>query len=126
VAKVGTSNSDRTISLRLQCVVKRHNIKQGKTRKNGTRPAFFYISCYLCCSMYCLCVNVYCYRVTTQLQLIGISKPCNYGILKATYNLWSYAPWKGPLYLSILPVNINKSDGYFTCLQSGHPPLNSR
>ena len=24
--------------------------------------------------MYCLCVNVYCYRVTTQLQLINISK----------------------------------------------------
>jgi len=23
--------------------------------------------------MYCLCVNVYCYRVTTQLQLINIS-----------------------------------------------------
>jgi len=29
--------------------------------------------CYLCCSMYCLCVNVYCHRVTTQLQLINIS-----------------------------------------------------
>jgi len=28
---------------------------------------------YLCCSMYCLCVNVYCHRVTTQLQLISIS-----------------------------------------------------
>jgi hypothetical protein len=28
-------------------------------------------SCYLCCSMYCLCVNVYCHRVTTQLQLIN-------------------------------------------------------
>jgi len=27
--------------------------------------------CYLCCSMYCLCVNVYCHRVTTQLQLIN-------------------------------------------------------
>jgi hypothetical protein len=26
VAKVGTSNSDRTISLRLQCVVRKHNI----------------------------------------------------------------------------------------------------
>jgi hypothetical protein len=25
--------------------------------------------CYLCCSKYCLCVNVYCHRVTTQLQL---------------------------------------------------------
>jgi len=29
--------------------------------------------CYLCCSMYCLCVNVYCHWVTTQLQLINIS-----------------------------------------------------
>jgi hypothetical protein len=27
----------------------------------------------LCCSMYCLCVNVYFQRVTTQLQLINIS-----------------------------------------------------
>jgi hypothetical protein len=26
VAKVGTSNSDRTISVRLQCAVKKHNI----------------------------------------------------------------------------------------------------
>ena len=29
--------------------------------------------CYLCCSMYCLCVNVYCHRLSTQLQLINIS-----------------------------------------------------
>jgi hypothetical protein len=28
--------------------------------------------CYLCCSFYCLCVNVYCHRVTTQLLLINI------------------------------------------------------
>jgi hypothetical protein len=28
---------------------------------------------YFCCSLYCLCVNVYCQRVTTQLQLINIS-----------------------------------------------------
>ena len=28
---------------------------------------------YLCCSVYCLCVNVYCHWVTTQLQLINIS-----------------------------------------------------
>jgi hypothetical protein len=27
----------------------------------------------MCCSMYCLCVNVYCHRVTTQLQLTNIS-----------------------------------------------------
>ena len=30
---------------------------------------FVLIGCYLCCSMYCLCVNVYCHLVTTQLQL---------------------------------------------------------
>jgi len=28
---------------------------------------------FMCCSMYCLCVNVYCHRVTTQLQLINVS-----------------------------------------------------
>jgi hypothetical protein len=27
---------------------------------------------FLCCAMYCLCVIVYCHRVTTQLQLINI------------------------------------------------------
>jgi hypothetical protein len=32
-----------------------------------------YISCYLCCSMYCLCVNMFCHRMTTQLQLTNIS-----------------------------------------------------
>jgi hypothetical protein len=36
------------------------------------RMLLFVLSgCYLCCSMYCLCVNVYCQRVTTQLQLIN-------------------------------------------------------
>jgi hypothetical protein len=33
---------------------------------------FVLFGCYLCCSMYCLCVNVYCHRMTTQLQLINI------------------------------------------------------
>jgi len=64
---------------------------QGKTRKNGARPALFLIfGCYvyfLCCSMYfcvvlcivcfvsfsvlfmCMCVLNYCHRVATQLQL---------------------------------------------------------
>jgi len=32
---------------------------------------FVLFGCYLCCSVYCLCVNVYCHRVTTQLQLIN-------------------------------------------------------
>ena len=34
---------------------------------------FVLFGCYLCCSMYCSCVNVYCHRVTTQLQLTNIS-----------------------------------------------------
>jgi hypothetical protein len=34
---------------------------------------FVLFSCFLCCSIYFLCVNVYCHRVTTQLQLIKIS-----------------------------------------------------
>ena len=33
--------------------------------------------CFLYCSMYCLCVNVYCHRVTTQLQLTNISYHIN-------------------------------------------------
>ena len=33
----------------------------------------FYVLFILYCSMYCLCVNVYCHRVTTQLQLTNIS-----------------------------------------------------
>ena len=39
----------------------------------------YHISCYLCCSvvicvvLYIVCVNVYCHRMTTQLQLINIS-----------------------------------------------------
>ena len=34
---------------------------------------FLLFGCYLCCSMYCLCVNVYCHQVATRLQLINIS-----------------------------------------------------
>jgi hypothetical protein len=33
---------------------------------------FVLFGCYSCCSVHCLCVNVYCHRVT-QLQLINIS-----------------------------------------------------
>jgi hypothetical protein len=50
---------------------------QGKTRKDGARPALFHISCCFCCSVYCLCVNVHCHRVTSQLQLINISYHIN-------------------------------------------------
>jgi hypothetical protein len=52
---------------------------------------FVLFGCYLCCSMYCLCVNVYCHRVITQLQLINISyhiisyhKQCTF---LASYNM---------------------------------------
>jgi hypothetical protein len=41
------------------------------------RMLFVLFGCYLCCSMYCLCVNVYCHRVTTQLQLINVSYHIN-------------------------------------------------
>ena len=34
---------------------------------------FALFGCYLCRSMYSLCVNVYCHQVTTRLQLINIS-----------------------------------------------------
>jgi hypothetical protein len=40
---------------------------------SSTLVLFVLFGCYLCCSMYCLCVNVYCHRVTTQLLLINIS-----------------------------------------------------
>jgi len=35
---------------------------QGKTRKDGTRPALFHISCYLCCSV-AICVVLRIVRV---------------------------------------------------------------
>ena len=46
--------------------------------KTGHGPHFskivvlLYVLFVLYCSMYCLCVNVYCHRVTTQLQLTNI------------------------------------------------------
>ena len=35
-----------------------------KFPKTGHGSHFFWITCYLCCSMYCLCVNVYCNTAT--------------------------------------------------------------
>jgi len=49
-------------------------VKLAKTG-HGHHPTIFFVlfGCYLCCTMYCLCVNVYCHRMETQLQLINIS-----------------------------------------------------
>ena len=47
--------------------------KMGHGPHSTTLVVFVLFGCYLCCSMYCLCVNVYCHRVTTQLQLRNIS-----------------------------------------------------
>jgi hypothetical protein len=49
----------------------------------GCFGIMYHISCYLCCSTYCLCVNVYCHRVTIQLLLIKVS----YLILSYLINL---------------------------------------
>jgi hypothetical protein len=69
-----------------------------KRRKDGARTALYHISlylcsdivlfgCYLCCSIYCLCVNVYCHRVTTHLQLINISYRCA-AFVMCSIHLW--------------------------------------
>jgi hypothetical protein len=53
--------------------------KVGDSQRRGTARTlphyllFGLFGCNLCFSVYCLCVNVYCHRVTTQLQLINIS-----------------------------------------------------
>ena len=50
--------------------------KTGHGPHSTTLVVFVLFGCYLCYSMYFLCVNVYCHRVTTQLQLINISMLC--------------------------------------------------
>jgi hypothetical protein len=76
---------------------------------------FVLLGCYLCCSMYYLCVNVYCRRVTTQLQLINNYKyniniiklyflfsvvqslvllPCGFILHNANCVKPSYVPWQ--------------------------------
>ena len=47
--------------------------RRGTARTLPHELLFVLFGCYLCCSMYCLCVNVYCHRVTTQMQLINKS-----------------------------------------------------
>ena len=41
---------------------------------HSSKIVVLYVLFVLYCSMYCLCVNVYCHRVTTQLQLTNINK----------------------------------------------------
>jgi len=59
------------------------NARKKKTRKErGTARTlphyllFVLFGCYLWCYMYCLCVNVYCHLVITQLQLIILVEMC--------------------------------------------------
>ena len=47
--------------------------KTGHGPHSSKIVVLFYVLFVLHCSMYCLCVNVYCDRVTTQLQLTNIS-----------------------------------------------------
>jgi len=55
---------------------------QGKTRKDGARPAFFLNFCVVLCIFFvsfcvlfvCKCVLFYCYRVATRLQLTNIKR----------------------------------------------------
>jgi len=44
--------------------------KTGHGPHSTTLVVCVLFDCYLCCSTYCLCVNVYCHQVTTKLQLI--------------------------------------------------------
>ena len=53
--------------------------KTGHGPHSSTLVVICVVQCYLCRSMHCLYVKVYCHRVTTQLQLINISyhiMPC--------------------------------------------------
>ena len=47
--------------------------KTGHGRHSSKIVVLLYVLFVLYCSIYCLCVNVYCHRVTTQLQLTNIS-----------------------------------------------------
>jgi hypothetical protein len=52
--------------------------KMGHDPHCTTLAVFVLFGCYLCCFLYCLCVNVYCHWVTTILQLINISYHISY------------------------------------------------
>ena len=47
--------------------------KKGHCPHSSKIVVLFYVLFVLYCSMYFLCVNVYCHRVTTQLQLTNIT-----------------------------------------------------
>jgi hypothetical protein len=59
---------------------------------------FVLFCCYSWCSMYCLCVNVYCHRVSTQLQLTNISISIRFPavtvVSKKNTGLWRHAVWQ--------------------------------
>ena len=64
-------------------------------------------SCYLCCSMYCLCVNVYRHRVTTQLELINKRISSIIIILpnpKIYYRIYNSPP-PVPILTQIIPIH---------------------
>ena len=52
--------------------------KTGHGPHSSKTVVLLYVLFVLYCSMYCLCVNVYCHRVTTQLQLTNISHHINH------------------------------------------------
>jgi hypothetical protein len=68
---------------------------QGKTRKDGARPALFLIFCVVlwivrfvlfCVLFVCICILYYCYRVATQMQLTNQSfNKINYPFLNVWY-----------------------------------------
>ena len=71
--------------------------KTGHGPDSSKIVVLFYVLFVLYCSMYCLCVNVYCHRVTTQLQLTNISY-CIYMPMQAQKGGWrfssnSHATW---------------------------------
>ena len=54
--------------------------KTGHGPHSSKIVVLFYVLFVLYCSMNCLCVNVYCHRVTTQLQLTNISISISFGV----------------------------------------------
>jgi hypothetical protein len=60
--------------------------RRGTARTLPHQLLFVLFGCYFCCSMYCLCLNVYCHRVTTQLQLTNIAYYISYKVFFKTQN----------------------------------------